>query len=40
MLVKLCSVEKSIITGPLIQVRNLTKSLDEHRFSLYNLLRY
>jgi len=34
---ELCSVEKSVITDPLIQ---LTKSLVKHRFSLHNLLRY
>jgi len=32
-LVKLCSVEKSIITDPLIQV---IKTLVKHRFSLHN----
>jgi len=36
-LVKLCSVEKSIITDPLIQ---LTKSPLKHRFSLHSLLCY
>jgi len=35
MLVKLCSVEKSIISDPLIRVRKLTKSLVKHRFSLH-----
>jgi len=39
-MVKLYSVEKSIITDPLIQVRNLTKWLVKHHFSLHNLLRY
>ena len=34
---KLCSVEKSINSDPLIQ---LTKSLVKHRLSLHNLLRY
>jgi len=38
--VKLCSVENTIITDPLFQVRKLTKSLVKHRFSLHNLLRY
>ena len=36
---KLYSVEKSIITDPLIHVRKLTKSLVKHRFSLHNLLK-
>jgi len=39
-MVKLCSVEKFIITVLLIQVGKLTKSLVKHRFSLHNLLRY
>ena len=39
MLVKLCSVQKSIITDRLIQVKKLTKSLVKHCFSLHNLLR-
>jgi len=37
---KLCSVEKSIITDPLIEVKKLTKSLVKHRFSLHYLLPY
>jgi len=35
-----CSVEKSIITDPLIQVKKLTTSLVKHRFPLHNLLRH